>query len=310
MVQVSIIIVNYNCKNELPPCVQSIVDWTNGVNYEIILVDNASTDDSILLIKKLFPQIRIIENGKNLGFGAANNVGAQVANGEYLLLLNPDTILLNNAVKFFYDFALSNKHKNYGAIGGLLLNERMEPANIGGNFPSLLQLFSDLGFRVFYKKYYQKNISLLGTIHTLAEDHIIDCICGADLFIEKKIFHKIGGFDEDYFLYYEDTDLCFRLVKAGYSNIICTKVSIQHLESVSIVDNRADRINERKFIFFENGKQLFFKKSYGSKTLPIVKLFSVLFLFTRWVVHRGDVKKYFRMMRVVCSKSIVSNKRF
>lgn len=296
-IDLSIIIVNYNCDAYLGNCIRSVYQHVQGVSFEIIISDNNSTDNSIQHIRQEFPEVVIIENGKNLGFGAANNAGATVAKGKYLLLLNPDTLLVNNAPLLLYRSA-EEKGDTMGCCGGNLLDEHMQPANLGGNFPSLFQLFSDIGFRFFYRRYYTRKVSLLLTADTLPQDPYIDCICGADLLIRKSVFEQMQGFDEDYFLYYEDTDLCYRLKEAGYHNHIVPEAKIMHLESVAIADNRAEKLNLRKFAFFEKSKQLFFKKTKGTFAVRISKLLTVLYLFTRLMAHRGSVKSYTEMMRI------------
>lgn len=292
---VSIIIVNYNCDQFLANCLNSIYNKTQGLDFEIIVVDNDSTDQSIANTRLAYPGVKIIENKKNLGFGGANNIGAQFASGKYLLLLNPDTILENNALKHFVDFAQSIQDE-MGCCGGNLLDEFMQPANLGGNFPSLFQQFSDIGFRIFYPKFYKRKVSLLMTINDLVDTNQIDCICGANLFIKKTVFDELSGFDEDYFLYYEDTDLCYRLKAKGYKNYIVKEANITHLESVIISDSKAEKLNLRKFGFSEKSKQLFFKKSYGQLSVWVVKLFTVFNILVRLIAHKGNIKTYLKMI--------------
>lgn len=296
-IEISIIIINYNCETYIYKCIESIYKQTKDISFEIIVVDNDSTDNSLVIIREAFPEIRIIENRKNIGFGAANNVGARQAKGSYLLLLNPDTLLLNNALRLFYDHAKSIK-ENLGCSGGNLLDDKLKPANLGGNFPSLFQLFSDIGFRHFYPHYYKRQVSLMLTEETLPKQMSIDCICGADLFISKAVFNQMNGFDEDYFLYYEDTDLCYRLKKEGYDNYIVPEVRIIHLESAAIIDDRSEKLNMRKFSFFEKGKQLFFRKSYGYRAVIAAKFLTIFYILSRCVYHRGNITKYLKMVSI------------
>ena len=108
--QVSIIIVNYNTKELLNNCLKSIYKYTKDIDFEIIVSDNGSTDNSISMLKTEFPQVVIVDNGKNLGFGAANNKGLEIAKGKYIFYLNSDTLILNNAVKIFYDYFEANEN--------------------------------------------------------------------------------------------------------------------------------------------------------------------------------------------------------
>lgn len=293
---ISIIIVNYNCKDYLSPCLQSIIQQTKGLKYEIIIVDNGSKDGSIELLKTEYPNVKLIESKENLGFGRANNLGAKVANGEYLFLLNPDTILQNNAIKVLWDNAVINKDK-IGCCGAQLVDENGDNANIGGNFPSLFLLFSDIGFRLFYPHYYRKKLSLLWTIDDLPPSGNIKTVCGADLLIERRLFNEINGFDNDFFLYFEDTHLCYKLYSKGLKNYIFTDAKIKHLESVSISTNRAEKLNINKFRFFETGKHLYFSKTKSTYSIFWIKCISVCFIFTRYIVRQCSWKDAFSMIK-------------
>src|SRR5690348_12526562 len=132
---VSIIIVNYNTKDLLSNCIGSIYSNTKDVDFEIIIVDNASIDGSQELIKEKFPEVVLIESEVNLGFGKANNLGAEFAKGDYLFLLNSDTILQNNAVFYFLDFYKKNNNLNIGCLGGMLVDENGEIIHSAEQFP-------------------------------------------------------------------------------------------------------------------------------------------------------------------------------
>lgn len=129
---ISVIIVNYNTKQLLSECLNSIKDKTFGVDYEVIVVDNESKDGSQEMLIKDFPWARLIESGENLGFGKANNLGMSLAKGKYFLLLNSDTLLVNNAIKEFYDYAEANP--GFGALGSVLLGQDNRPCHSYGKF--------------------------------------------------------------------------------------------------------------------------------------------------------------------------------
>lgn len=130
---VSVIIVSYNTKEKTHTCLQSIKDMTEDITYEVIVSDNGSSDDTVGDIKKFFPWVRLIENHKNLGFGRANNVGLKEARGKYILYLNSDTWLENNAIKVLYDFWKENEDSmKLGAIGGQLLDAKHKKIHSGG----------------------------------------------------------------------------------------------------------------------------------------------------------------------------------
>lgn len=129
---VSIIIVNYNTKQLLSDCLSSIKEKTFGIEYEVIVVDNDSTDGSQEMLRQDFQWVRLVESGENLGFGKANNLGMSVANGKYFFLLNSDTLLINNAVKHFFDYAESNS--DFGALGAILFGSDNKPCHSYGSF--------------------------------------------------------------------------------------------------------------------------------------------------------------------------------
>ena len=126
---VSIIIVNYNTKDLIKTCIDSIYGQTDQIKFEIIVVDNASKDGSQQMIKNEFPNVILIESPENMGFGKANNFGAKHASGKYLLFLNSDTILLNNAVRYFFDFSEQNNANKIGALGSILLDIDNNPTH-------------------------------------------------------------------------------------------------------------------------------------------------------------------------------------
>ena len=229
--QLSIIIVNYNTKDFLNSCLTSIYEQTKDLVYEVIVSDNGSTDGSLEMLKSEFPQVLVIANGKNLGFGAANNKALDIAKGKYIFYLNSDTILLNNSAKIFFDYFEEHDDGTLGAIGGMLLDSQKRFIHSGGCFPSLKSELLDL------VKLNIGNIYLtLGTIlhfknmhrnHFAKEEYgDIDFITGADLFLKNNEYAR---FDEDFFLYYEDTYLQYKLNQAGLERRIIAGPQIIHL---------------------------------------------------------------------------------
>lgn len=228
MIDVSIIIVNYNTKELIYNCLKSIYSQTNDISFEIIVSDNGSIDGSIEMIKSEFPQVVLLENRDNLGFGIANNCGAKIANGKYLFLLNSDTLLLNNAVKFFYDVAESSNDFN---ILGTYLYKNNEIINSYGRF--LTKRNCLLKVIYLYFPLFLKFRLMIKPLNFKAEEKYVEFITGADLFILKDIFLNLGGFDENIFMYCEDDDLCRRALKNGIRSKIITTPKIIHLEGQS-----------------------------------------------------------------------------
>ncbi|MBQ5473943.1 MAG: glycosyltransferase family 2 protein, partial [Lachnospiraceae bacterium] len=220
--EVSILIVNYNTALMTINAVNSVIAETKGVTYEIIIIDNASTiEDKQLLYNNLADKATIIENKVNMGFGTANNIGAQKAIGKYLFFLNPDTIVLNNVLLLFVDFFNSSTYK-IGAIGCILSDTEQKPNNSYGDF------ITPTGVILQY----------LGKGPKKKTDFIdspkyVDFITGAALMIPSELFFKVGAFDQRFFMYCEEVDLQKRISNANYLRVIIPEASIIHLDGGS-----------------------------------------------------------------------------
>lgn len=215
---VSIIIVNYNTLQLTQNCIESIVEKTTEIEYEIIVVDNASTDGSREMLSQ-DSRIKYIYSDSNGGFGYGNNRGMELAQGKYFLLLNSDTLLINNAVKEFYDYAESHHPKT--VYGCYLEGE-------DGSYRGSFHFFPAFTIRQFFHRMIRRQ--------NYTPDYInkeVECICGADMFFPRTGYETVGGFNERIFLYGEEGELQYRLKKAGYSCFIINTPRIQHLEGKS-----------------------------------------------------------------------------
>lgn len=218
----SVIIVNYKTKEFTRDCVNSVLTHFTPLLYEIIIVDNNSEDGSVAYLQQLFPAIELIANKNNGGFGYANNIGASRASGQYVFLLNSDTIIRKNILPSFIEFYNGKTNLKPGSIGSLLVAEDGSIIHSFGNFPSVLKLPEGS----------KKNKPSLKAIE---ENYYapVDIVVGADMFIEKKVFDEVGGFDENIFLYEEELELQYRLKMAGYSSFVINEKCIIHLEGKS-----------------------------------------------------------------------------
>lgn len=236
---VSIIIVNYNTKNLLKDCLNSIFEHTQEIDFEVIVSDNGSVDGSIELLKKEFPQVILIENNANLGFGTANNRGLAVAKGKYIFYLNSDTVLLNNAVKMFYDYWENSPEKeSIGALGCNLLDGEGRITHSWANFPDPKIMLIDTIkmnyglLKILLLRFVGKKIFVSGKSNKipLKMEGRVDFIIGADLFLRNDAY---AYFDEKIWLYTEDVDLQFQLMKTGKQRLIIDGPKIIHLEGQS-----------------------------------------------------------------------------
>lgn len=271
---VSIILVNYNTCQMTNECINSIFHHVKDISIEIILVDNASEDESKFFFSK-DKRIKYIYSDINLGFGKANNLGAENANGKYLFLLNSDTVLLNNAVKIFFDFA-ENASKKIACIGCLLKDKELKVTHSYGDFPNVFNTIDEwifcpvlkrIGFDYVPKKY--------DPPHKFENDFFYaEYITGAAIFLKKEICDKLGLFDKDYFMYYEETDMQYRYKKQGYQSVIVKGPEIIHIMEGSGKSSKLlKRLLPLQSLF------LFFKKNKNKLSLQVLKImFKILYI--------------------------------
>jgi GT2 family glycosyltransferase len=228
---ISIVIVNYYSTELLKGCLDSIYNYTQGIDFEIIVVDNGSLAGEVENLIKEYSGIKLIKNESNKGFGAANNQGAELANGKYLLFLNNDTILQENSIKKVSDFADSIHEENI--IGCRLLNEDNSIQKSVFDFPTLANVFTSNFFLylLFPKsKHFNKYHLMNSGLSTITE---VEVVTGAFLFIAINIFKKLGGFDERFFFYMDETDLCYRQKQKKGKVIYYPETSVIHLKGKS-----------------------------------------------------------------------------
>ena len=263
---VSIIVINYNTLRLTQACIESVIKHTKDLEYEIILVDNASTDGS----KELFKQdkrIKYIYSNENLGFGRANNLGYKYSIGKYIFLLNSDTILLNNAVYDFWRYA-ENADPSIACLGSPLLSTEGKIIHSFSSFPSIKSTIETI-FNIYVRK--KNEVSLLHHLPLL-----VDYVTGADLFIRKNVIEEHGFFSPDFFMYFEETELQFRYNQAGFLSMIIPGPKIIHLEGVSVGGDNKKK--GRKRVMFFKGMYVFMKKRYGFLKYSIFRIIGLLYI--------------------------------
>jgi len=279
---VSVIIVNFNTTQLTLNCVRSVFRYTLSNSFEVIIIDNASVDTSISSIQSQFPDVKILYNKRNLGFGRANNQGISISKGRYVFLLNSDTELLSDAIGTFWSFMEAASNKLVACCGANLVDESGKPQVSYGNFPSIAEGLSALGPLVFYRKYFARHLSA-GVFNYSNEIRPVDYICGADMFIRTSVLQELGGFDEEFFLYFEEVELSRRFKKAGFSSVIIPVVSIVHHEGASQDKSIA---NVEKVKQFAKSRKLYFKKTSRIFTARIInKIYSLqalIFALSKW----------------------------
>ena len=230
--KLSIIIVSYNVCSYLRQCLQSIIKSNSFGEYEIIIIDNYSHDDSCRMVENEYPDIKLIKNNENLGFSKAVNIGIDNSNGEFICVLNPDTLVSDNTFHELLDYL--KKNQNTGCIGPKILNPNGSlQLSCKRSFPNPLSAFFKLiGLsKIFPKsKYFGKyNLTFLDE----NKIHNVDAISGSFMLFPRLIVDKIGTFDESFFMYGEDLDFCHRIKQLGYAIIYNPATSIIHYKGES-----------------------------------------------------------------------------
>lgn len=294
---VSVIIVNYNTKSILRECLKSVIEKTSDIDYEIIVVDNASSDGSIDMLRQEFPDALAIEAGDNLGFGRANNLGMSKASGKYLFLLNSDTILLNNTIRIFYDRAeqLAKEGYKIGTLGAILLNNARQTCHSYGSFITPASEFKDL-----ISKYLRFLKNKTNTNPQRIEDVLeVDYITGADMFLPAEVFRKTGGFDPDFFMYCEEVDWQKRMEEAGYMRLVIDGPEIVHLEGGSETGD-SHLWSPSRLTNIYTSRKIYRKKHYGKLKLPLFRiLYFILDLpFVLGITLKSKRKECLRLIKL------------
>lgn len=294
---VSIIVVSWNTREVLRNCLQSVYEQTQGIDFELIVIDNASADGSAEMVKSLFPQVVLIENPANLGFPAANNQGIDITWGRYVLLLNSDTVILDNAICKVVEFA--DKHADAAVVGCKVLNPDRTPQITCFMFPSLLNLF--LAATYLYKLFPRSRFfgrELMGWWDR-SDTCEVDVVGGCFMLVQTEAIRQVGKMDEQFFLYCEETDWCYRFKKAGWKTIFTPEAQIIHLSGQSTKGYRAEMLLQ-----FWGSMLLFFKKhrSFAVHALACV-LVAIFFLLRvpyqlgHALVRRNGRRNYLRIAR-------------
>lgn len=243
MKDLSIIIVNYNSRKYLLDCLKSIEEHVKDIDFEIVVVDNNSSETLTANDLVPFKRVKLVLSPKNLGFGGGNNLGVSNAGSEYLLLLNPDTKIIDDSIQKMMTFM--KNHEEIGALSALLYGDD-ECKQLQSAFFGRFQSLASLIFRHY--NYQQVDMS--------REFFYTDIVTGADLMIKKVNFEVVNGFDENFFMYLEDDDLCKNLVDRGFKNAVLTKAKIVHYEGKSST-------SRQKKNYYYNSQARFWQKHSG-----------------------------------------------
>ncbi|WP_026935501.1 glycosyltransferase family 2 protein [Christiangramia echinicola] len=212
MVELSIIYVNYNTKELTLNSISTVYQYTKKCNFEIIVVDNASHDNTISEIEKNFPEVKTIQNSKNIGFGRANNIGLKIAKGDFILFLNTDTYLEEPAIDNLLSELKKDDYKHVAVAGAKLIKPDGSDNISSGLLPSYPHFVKGSFLRYFYKRSFYDNLPQR-FIPKESEPYKVDYVSGADFMVRRKVLNEVGGFNPRFFMYSEEVELSYRIYK-------------------------------------------------------------------------------------------------
>ncbi|MDG5492058.1 glycosyltransferase family 2 protein [Psychroserpens sp. SPM9] len=249
--KLSVVILNYNVRHFLELCLRSVEAATRHLEAEIIVVDNLSQDDSCAMVKRLFPEVLLIENSENYGFSKGNNIGVDQAKGDYVCILNPDTVVAEDTFEILLKF--SEAQKKSGIVGCRLIDGQ------GKFLPESKRNIPKPGVAIkkmlgWSKSYYASHLDAkaIGPVSVFV---------GAFMLLPKAVYQKVNGFDEDYFMYGEDIDLSYKVSQAGYTNWYNGEVAIIHYKGESTLK---DKTYAKRFY---GAMQIFYNKHFKSNSV-------------------------------------------
>lgn len=259
MNSLSIIIVNWNTRDLLEDCLRSIREHLRTPSPEVIVVDNGSADGSAAMVESRFPEVRLLASPTNLGFARANNLGLREASGDFLLLLNPDTRLVEGAIEGLLGTMIADP--SIGIVGPQLIHADGSKQNSVSNDPSLLtELTYKRLLRMFCPRKYP------GKEHGLTRPLQVEGVIGACIVVRRKAFLEVGPMDEDYFLFLEESDWCRRMRQGGWKVVHVPRFTVVHLQGKSV-----GKVPTEARVEFWKSRYLFFRKHYGPGVEAMLK---------------------------------------
>lgn len=271
--QISIIIVNWNTRELLVDCIESIYASPPEGKFDIWVVDNFSSDGSPAMIRDSYPDVKFIENDENVGFAKANNQALRKSQGDYVLLLNPDTVVKANAISELIHFLDNNP--DAGIAGARLINPDGTLQISAFPFPTLI--------REFWRMFHLDSVVCLSnypmTKWNKDQAREVDTLLGACMLIRREAINQFGLFDEDYFIYSEEVDLCTRLKEAGWRLYWVPGAVVIHYGGIS-----TQQVSEEMFLRLYEGKILYFRKHHSNLSVFVYKLILIAATITRLVL--------------------------
>ena len=257
MKDISFIIVTYNSAEDITPCISSLNDHAVGLDKEILVVDNASVDGTAALVEERFPSVRVMRNDENRGFASAINLGSASAGGRYLFLINPDSVLTDDGLREAIIFMDGNP--GVGAAGCKIVNPDASIQLSCRSFPSYGTIFFSrysLLSRLFPNNRFSREFLLTDWKHEEARP--VDWVSGAAMVLRREAVESVGGFDEDFFLFIEDIDLCKRLRERGWDIYYIPFPTVLHH-----IGKSSDKVRMRSIYHHHRSILLYYRKHHG-----------------------------------------------
>lgn len=282
--QLSIIILNYNVRYFLEQCVLSVQEAITSIDAEIIVVDNNSSDESVLMMKEKFPKVKLIENKENFGFPKGNNIGFRQAKGKYICILNPDTVVAEDT--FLKILAFAERQNNLGIIGCKLIDGTGEflPESKRGiptpwvAFAKIFSLYKIFPKTKLFNQYYAQHLHQ-------NETGKVAILVGAFMFLESKLYEDLNGFDEDCFMYADDIDLSYRALLLEKANFYFHETTVLHYKGESTIKD------EQYMKRFQESMNFFYQKHFKKSSFFTIFIKIGTFLFSFAKMFQGKPKE-------------------
>jgi GT2 family glycosyltransferase len=263
---VSVVIVSWNTRDILRGCLRSVFEQTKEASFEVFVVDNSSRDGSAAMVRAEFPTVKLIENAQNRGFAAANNQALRLASGRYMLLLNPDTLILDDAISRCVQYA--DLHSDVGVVGCQVLENENCISNTGFTFPTPWNVFLALSglSRAFPRSRLFGRPEMSWWKRDSEED--VDVIAGMFMLVRREAIAQVGLLDEAYFVYSEETDWCYRFARAGWRRVFIPSAQVLHLDGGR---KSTSQVSTKMFVQMQKSSMIYHRKNLGFTAWALVK---------------------------------------
>ncbi|TSC95587.1 MAG: putative glycosyltransferase [Parcubacteria group bacterium Athens1014_10] len=291
-IRLSIIIVNYNTDTLLKDCLNSIFQYPPKKQFEIIVIDNGSTDDSVIMLEKDFSNIQLIKNNSNLGFAKANNIGIKLSQGDYVLLLNSDTLILPESLNKIINYM--DSHLSVGILGPRLTGLNGETLQMSW-CGAPISLSGEIVIKLFSPKYISKyRFARFIVDYIQRRERKVMHIAGASMIIRKKVFKDIGLLDENFFLFFEEPDFCWRARKKCWDVVFNPDIKVIHK-----LGSSTKKLGSSVMIHYRKSQLYFYKKHHSKYQQNCLRLYLLIKFHALKILHQKNAEIYNQLIKLV-----------